>query len=401
MIEILAGWPGIPTLKHISIVQDPLPTGAFAPQTSFAQPIVFHSLAVLRLLSSSLLAQSVTHLRLRVPSRPVIAQLISQGSFPALYALDLSTSTLMEADRTLPQLLSRLPSLRHLILDACGLNREGWRELGRSCALAGLPKARAREKALREWIEVNKSLFSTIPNGEDTLSELPQQNGQPTRKPRRGRRGLAQSTVSLRSHSPPPRTTPTHASSLTSATVAALLPSAAKIRILPPVPRLSTLSTTLYPVPNALKRGDWAEEFESGWASGVDTIRAIWTRLRSSGRNGTVRVMRFDDALDVERPERRSSEMEEDLEGLVDVSLDGDEWDWDGRPPLLCFGEGKGNGGSVGHLNDSDSQGDISDEEHRELEDGQFDGHVPGCGHSLVGRAWDLYERIEKDLEYL
>ncbi|KAF9511017.1 hypothetical protein BS47DRAFT_1280055, partial [Hydnum rufescens UP504] len=304
MIELLAGWPGIATLKRISIVQDPLPSGAFAPQTSFAQPIVFHSLTVLRVLSLSPLARGVTHLRLRVPARPVISQLISPGSFPALYALDLSTSSLADADQTLPQLVASLPSLRHLILDGCSLNREGWRELGRSCALAGLPKARAREKALSEWITANKAMSSPTPNDGDALPELlPPQNVAVARRPRRGRRGLAQSTVSLRSHSPPRRATPILSSSSTSAAAAALLPSAAKIRILPPVPRLVTLSTTLSPVPNALKRADWTEEFESGWASGMDTIRAVWARLRASGRTGTVRVMCFDEVASAEHLE--------------------------------------------------------------------------------------------------
>lgn len=130
----------------------------------------------------------------------------------------------------------------------------------------------------------------------------------------------------------------------------------------------------------------------------MHTIRAVWTRLRASGRTGTVRVMCFDEAASaghLEGEGGRGGGEEQGLSGLVDVSLDGDKWGWDGRPPLLCFGEPRGKGVPSDHGRDD------SDEEDRGLEDGESGGHVPGCGHSLVGHAWDLYERIENDLEEL
>lgn len=167
-----------------------------------------------------------------------------------------------------------------------------------------------------------------------------------------------------------------------------------KIRILPPPPRLLTFSTTLYPIPDAEKRADWTDEFEIGWAAGMDTIRAVWTRLALSSRSGLIRLMRMDgDAIFEE-----GAGYEEGLAGLVEVAPDGEGWDWDGRPPAICFGDPRDPGDLTAE--DEDGELDVDDvDEEEDVPSGPLElgGHAAGCGHVVVGNTWDLYERIESD----
>lgn len=360
MIDHMARWPASPRMRHLSIIQDPLPSGAMAPRENFAQPIVFFSLDVFRPFTKSPYAASVTHLRLRVPARPILVQLGHPGSLPSLTFLDISTTSVGDAERMLPPLLARHSKLQHIVLDECGLRQEGWRELGRACAAAGLAKAKAREKVLREWIEAQKS-YATF-GTQDSVAELPQIPA--PRRPRRGRRGVATSTLSLRQPSP---TRPTRVV-VTADTAIAKLPTN-KIRILPSPPSLLTFSTSLVPTPSRLRRQDWQDEFEIGWNAGIETIRTVWTRLAASSRLGTIRLMKFDPNL----PEG------EGLEGLVDANLE-EDFEWDGRPPIICFGDG-----------DDD---DDSDDER--VEKG-LPFHADGCGHALGRHEWSLHERIRLD----
>ena len=398
MIEHIAKWPVNPALEHLSIVQDPLPSGAFAPQKSFAQPIVFFSLDPFRPLSSSPLSSTITHLRVRIPSRPVINFLADPGSFPLVKVLDLSTTTLgRDAERSIPSLLARLPNLRHLVVDGCSLSREGWRELGKACAVAGLAKARAREKSLRTWIEAHKA--HNPPAGEDLVPVVSLGQG---RRPRRGRRGIATSNISFRAPSPPRASASTSRAS--SAAPDASVTNA-KIRILPPPPRLLTFSTSLRPAAEAIKRAEWTREWETGWNMGVETIRAVWARLGASARNASmgVRLMQFDE---------RGYSLGEDVEGfkgLVDVVIGSEkrpEWMWQAEAPIICFGEPRMEGDNEVEDVEVDADGDLSEEEESigdpmmAVEDGNEecgDGHAIGCGHVVAENAWDLYGRIEGD----
>lgn len=54
------------------------------------------------------------------------------------------------------QLLGSLPGLKHLIADNCSLLRgEGdWAAFGKNCALAGVKRAKEREKKLKVWLEL-------------------------------------------------------------------------------------------------------------------------------------------------------------------------------------------------------------------------------------------------------
>src|ERR1700733_9623828 len=106
------------------MAQDPLPVSSSDPRTSFAQPIVFFNLEILRPFSLSGLARSITHLRVHVPTRPVLAQLVEPGACPSLKALDISMSALGHPERSLPALLAQHQNLQHLLLDSCWLSRE-------------------------------------------------------------------------------------------------------------------------------------------------------------------------------------------------------------------------------------------------------------------------------------
>lgn len=149
----LSQWPpsGLPSL---SIVQDPLDP-SIAPVQKFAQPLVFFRLDPFSCMSISPYAQDIEHFRLRIPSRQIARFLYTQpGAFPRLTLLDLSTCNVAESD--VEQLLGRLVGLKHLIADNCSLLRgEGdWAAFGKTCALAGVKRAREREKKLKAHLEL-------------------------------------------------------------------------------------------------------------------------------------------------------------------------------------------------------------------------------------------------------
>lgn len=317
------------------MAQDPLPDSMFDPATSFAQPIVFFSLEIFRPFSRSPLARSITHLRIRVPSRPVVAQLLEVGAFPAVRVLDIGTSALGNPERVLPALLARHVRLEHLLLDGCVLSRERWRELARACALAGQSRSRLREKSANAWFE------AMTPRGEaegtavvGPLANIAT-NGVPhPRLARPGRRGVAAPTFSIRAT---PVTSQSQAtSSNTPMVVSTDVPAVkrTKIRILPPLPKLVTFSTTLRPPPDAEKATAWRAEFDLGWRGGVDVLLSARARLRASASavGGHVRVMRFTDET------ASGEDADQGLNGLVDVGLDEiDIWDESASSPKVCL----------------------------------------------------------------
>ena len=306
-------------MPTLSVVQDPLdPT--LAP-TGFAQPLVFFRLDPLGALGASPLCVNLKHFRLRVPARQVCRHLCTlPKSYPALEFLDMSTSSV--SPRELEGLLGPLPHLRTLVLDGCpivsqrtdvqldaGEPFQQWAELGQTLALAGVKRATEREKQLKAWVEHYYSTAGPEPEPEPTLH--------PGKKAKRGRKGLATATISLRAPEP-------HAAPSTATTISRLRipPRDERVRVLPAPPALSSLAAAL-PGGGSLEAQAAARaEFERGWAAGVARIASIRLRMWTSHRNGIARIVRF---ADVGSPEwaEEGEHGEQGLAGLIDVQDDG------------------------------------------------------------------------------
>jgi hypothetical protein len=243
---------------------------------------------------------------------------------PDLVFLDLSTCGVLEDE--LDMLMVYFASLQHIILDGCAILRGdlhdgGVKALGKRCALVGVRRAREREKMLKSWLE------SRIIPKTDSVGVS---NG-PTRKAKPGRKGLSTSTISFRIPS-----TNLNPATLSESTLSVPEEKAIKskkvipkIRILPPMPCLLSLSVT---VPASINIDDYPVirfEFESGWAEGIAQLAVTRDRMRTSAGNG-VRVMRL-----VRKDE--STDLEEGLEGLVDVNPDAFDTDSGLQAPVLCF----------------------------------------------------------------
>ena len=342
----LARWPS-GTLPVLSIVQDTCDPGIGQKQ-AFAQPIVFFRLdpCLSLLLHSPGMVPSLKWLRLRIPARPIARPLCGMmpsatspypsglTPSPDLEFLDISTCNIL--DNELDMILTHFPSLKHLILDGCPLFRgEGdWNDLGKRCALAGVRRAKQTEKTLKTWIEASQASANfDAPNQE--------------RRAKRGRKGLATATISLRESRPVTSTSnsPTTSQLLISQNS---LHQVARIRILPSSPTLETLSITVTPWINPAKLSMVRAEFEAGWAEGVALLAVSRARLRSSAKNG-YRVMRFPSGFRFET--LQDERLEEDcLAGLQDIDpTDGSVFGPSSQdnaqlsPPVLCFaGPGKG-----------------------------------------------------------
>ncbi|KAI0330618.1 hypothetical protein GY45DRAFT_1323565 [Cubamyces sp. BRFM 1775] len=360
----LSSWP-TSALPVLSIVQDPLDP-AIAP-TNFAQPLVFFRLDPLSTLGVSPMSNNLKHFRFRVPGRQVARHMHSAlHSFPALHLLDLSTCNIGGHD--LAQLLGRMRHVQTLVMDGCPIVSQRtdiqldagdpfvqWAELGEAIALAGLARATEREKKLKAWTEA----FYVRENEEDESKK--------GKRAKRGRKGLATATISLRAPSPERKAKPNQE-----------LPRARvpqrneRIRILPPIPALSSLATSFPGVLTPETYDAVRAEFERGWAAGINRLRLVRARHMTSWHNGVSRVVHF---ADMGSPEWKEEELygEEGLVGLVDVKdaatflLDvvGDE-NADGPArrghdcPLLCIAGSKRDGP-----------------------------HVEGCGHRM---GWDTYK---------
>jgi hypothetical protein len=292
----LSKWSQLPVL---SIVQDPLDLTAVDPRQVFAQPIVFFRLeAISILLHSRTVVHSMHAFRLRIPSRavarvlcmaPVATQGLNDrfqdlslgpidvsGAIPLLKYLDLSTCGLLDAD--VDMILMKYHALEHLVLDGCsmlrGELREGeWAAMGKRCALIGVKRAKEREKELRSSMEAHPRS-----SGEAAGSSAITAETTPARA-RRGRRGLATATISLREREPRTYgpTVPTPSPGMRPA---------AKVRVLPPLPTLRSLSTTLSPLVRADKYAMIRTEFEAGWAEGIAQLEVARARVRASAGNG-------------------------------------------------------------------------------------------------------------------
>ena len=344
----ISRWPTV-TLPTLSIIQDPEYSG-IVKRHEFAQPIVFFRLdACLSTLIYSTALSSLTSLRIQIPTAPVFRSLMAYSAVdnlpislipPDLVFLDLSTCGISKSELQL--LLVYFTSLQHLILDRCellsgDLHDGEYRALGRSCALIGVERARLREKLLKIWME-SRIIPDTIDDGSTGGSI------RPARKAKPGRKGLSTATISFRSPSNNPVTMMGSSSLAEEKKITA---KSKKIRILPPLPRLLSLSLS---VPVALKTEDYPilrNEFVAGYAEGIAQLKVTRARMRTSAGNG-VRVMGLvckggsEGSDDEEEGMERNvfSLTEEGLKGLVDIDpddLDAFGTDSGLQAPALCF----------------------------------------------------------------
>jgi len=348
---------------------------------------------------------------------------------PGLQFLDLSTSGVLESE--VEMLLVQFTELNHIIVDDClifrgDLQEGSWSALGKRLALIGVKRSREREKALKAWLE------ASIGNTDGRI------NATTTRRIRPGRSGLATATISLRGAAEPavavplPRPTVLSQVNETAAeenTASVPTPDAksrdydkkkgkgkvkekqkpkskrsdkaagadaagqrsqeakkkippSKIRVLPALPTLKTLSITLQSITDENRHAMIRSQFEEGWAEGIAQLGVTRGRLRTSSTNG-YRIMRSsNDAEKINNKNQESSDSGSDsgntttttsshsqdgLFGLEDI--DKEDLDAYGMPldehglvhmlaPVLCFGG-----------------------PHR---DGA---HVDNCGHSI---GWEI-----------
>lgn len=404
---MLSEWP-LGSLKTLAISQDP-PLRAAEPTPQFAQPLVFFSLEPFSALSVSLLSPKVTGLQIKLPSRnilPVITKF--EDSFPNIALLDMSTCLMKQPD--VEKLLMKLTDVQHLILDGCNLIRgvspddEEWFALGKMCALIGTKRARDREKKLKrdlEEMDVKKAEKEMLRTQEAGPSSIPANSHRialagyltpqavDLRKGKKGRKGIANATISIRKPSPPPR--PSRGNAPASArpglTGRANQPNIPRIRVMPPPPALLTLSTTNHTTSNPEHHKQIQEEFGRGWESGLEVLKSTWLRLRTSQSHGGVRLMCLEprkstlaaqfvsethregkpnpdvdsessDSDSSESTGRSSVHLDYLTRGLLDY-VAGKATDFVTACPILCLG------GSDPNAN-----------------------HPPGCGHSFCPASW-------------
>lgn len=297
-------------------------------------------------------ARALTSFRLRIPARQVARFVCAlPGALPVLTLLDLSTCNVLAAE--VEPLVGRFARLRHLVLDGCSVLRGGadeadWSELGRACALGGVRRARERERKLKEWLEANAERLFPHAQAEQSTS---QPNSQAPGKKRKGRRGIANATVSLRDQP----------STSTSATRPKLV-AVPKIRVIPAYPTLQSFATTASAYVTPAMHPAIRDEFTQGWHEGIKMVHAVRARLRTSWNNG-VRVMRIADLDELDGADGSKTLEEEGFDGLVDLSRSEAEWAADDEVyecPVLCLaGTGRGSG------------------------------HAKGCGHAVGWSVWD------------
>ncbi|KLO15196.1 DUF300-domain-containing protein [Schizopora paradoxa] len=318
----LSSWPR-PTpgsgLHFLSIIQEPLPPssasgelqGLASANGKFAQPIAFFSFNPLATLIASPPLVHLRSLSVRIPAREVALYLLSAPA--RLTRLDISTTSV--SLRVLEKLLSRNPRLEHLVLDGTSGAvpdrveqwQEAWVGLGRACAAFGIARAKEQEK------EMNDLLARTHQEGEvgegDGNNNHDDAGGR--RTARKGRRGVAVSTISLRGVTKPiPLPSSISISSASSSTAAIFASTSAKVnkfRIAPSPPALRSVCVSIARRSGSLRDSrDDAQDadaqalFKEGWDDGVAHLRTRWTRFKTtvltsifipSSRNGTTVVL--------------------------------------------------------------------------------------------------------------
>ncbi|KAH9835889.1 uncharacterized protein C8Q71DRAFT_836782 [Rhodofomes roseus] len=376
-------WPAA-DLPTLSIVQDPLDP-SIAP-TKFAQPLVFFRLDPLSTLACSPFLEDLRHFRLRVPARQAARFLYAlPNALPRVELLDMSTCNVLESD--VEGMLGRFGCLRALVLDGCyivsqravadGQDAEEalghWAALGKMMALAGAKYAREREKRLKLWIEASRERAAAAQAGEEAVQE----QAPAPRRARRGRRGLATATISLRD-SPPKDPVPLP--KLPAGATAGRNLLNQRIRILPSLPALRSLATTPPASVGPDKHDTIRAEFARGWSEGIAQLCAVRARLRTSWGNG-VRIVRIDPDYEADEED---GDGEDGLAGLMDVE--------DERAFVIKTQAPE-------NPDENAERGSDKESEMLGIDDGSCpvlclagpgrkEGHVDGCGHQLGWEVW-------------
>ncbi|KAK7058648.1 hypothetical protein VNI00_002284 [Paramarasmius palmivorus] len=439
----LARWPKA-LLPSLSIAQDPFDQQKHTSvirgnSLGFAQPLVFFQIdpALAILLRSPTIRATLTSLRFRIPGRNILAFTQppppNPPSFGALRPANDSSDSEEEAERirqlytheyarltasphltlldvattaipgsNISSILGRFPSLRHLIMDKCGLlpgelcvrnNCGEWAALAKSLATAGSYKAQEREEKVTQWLErLCEYKRAQAGSVEAAGSSSSANNLSRAKKTKKGRKGVATATISLRKEelpSPPPFLQPENMKNSLTLPIIGGGPGVPKrpinprqkIRILPTIPTLRSFATDVAPLHPAASNVPAREalfkvirtKWEEGWAEGVAQLVKKRQLLRASWKNNTVRVVRFADPHELRQLNQDHSgeafgDTEEGLDGLVDI-YDAEEFDVDladsngcGKSPTLCL---EGTGRFVeGHS------------------------HLDECGHILARNIW-------------
>ncbi|KAF9270852.1 hypothetical protein L218DRAFT_976492 [Marasmius fiardii PR-910] len=421
----ISRWPR-GTLSTLSIIQDPFEEEKTMPGTSsitssssrrkelgFAQPIVFFQIepGLPILLRSPAIRSSLTSFCFRIPSRNTIRSFThppppNPPSFgpsrndsddseddserirrkythetaglcatPCLKLLDISTSTIPAS--SVPTILGKYPSLEHLIMDGCGLlsgelgvaNECGaWAALAKSLALSGAIRAQERQKKVEDWIErlrEHERRELDAGGAEQAESSTSTFNSRiQAKKSRKGRKGVATATISLRKED-----TPLQQSSFIEkakfggprapgGTTPIPISVTKRVRVLPSLPTLRSFTTDLslplsHPgASDASARSALLEtiqmKWEEGWAEGMAQLVRRRQLMRTSWRNGIVRVVQFAQANELGfgksiDDEEVFGDTEEGFDGLTDVQ-DVEDFEVDlsgqstcGRAPILCL----------------------------------------------------------------
>ncbi|KAI5898795.1 uncharacterized protein SCHCODRAFT_02567655 [Schizophyllum commune H4-8] len=340
-------------LPSLSIVQDPMAPDIQRKQ-KFAQPLVFFRLDPhLSALAKSDYLSTVSSFRLRIPGRQVARSLTSSvHALPSVELLDLSTCNVLEADVGL--ILTRFTRLRHLILDACAIVRaemhdSDWFEFGKQCATVGVNRARQREKKLKTWLEEDVARREGVYEKYD-IPDQPRK--EPGRRARKGRKGLATATISLREKDDGKPSLP--AGHVLPKELRGIVP---KVRVLPALPPLLSIATSSAipgrDIPED-KQATFREHFQLGWNEGVAQMEAARTRMRRSSTLG-YRILRHNFE---ELEELEEDEAEVGFNGLEEA--DASDFTLENRvAPVVCLA------GSV-----------------------PLEKHTPGCGHIVGREVW-------------
>ncbi|TDL28042.1 hypothetical protein BD410DRAFT_712972 [Rickenella mellea] len=358
-LSCLSKWPNS-TLRSLSVIQDPLDESATR-NNRFAQPLVFFSLEPFTALAGASCVARITSLRVRVPSRNISPFICAPlHPFPGLELLDMSTCNVKAAD--VETLLASFTKLRHIILDGCSLlrgeSRDGeWHSLGKAFALAGVRRAKDKERKIKEWLSSLATDERIVGRGVEAQNQAEILPFEPAlRNPRRGRKGVANSTISLRASRIRPMTQPASSDIPVPTTSPEAMNSKTKIRVLPPWPSLRSFSTTV--LAHALAHPQMQAEFSSGWAAGISQLAATYARLRTSRANG-VRVLRFTDHGTTQNELAVLHDLT-DADDILSVSGGHDNMPTKYPGPVLCFG---------GPSRDC--------------------AHVENCGHVAAFAIWD------------
>jgi hypothetical protein len=281
---------------------------------SFAQPIVFFNIKCIARFGAAPVASSLTHLRLRVPSRDIAFVLIGPGGlgglFPALRYLDISTTNL-RLDAVFTALLKVNVNLEHLVLDRVNLfgfmakdrGEEMCKELGGMCVSASLARGKDRERRIAAWevgertrkaqAEADRRAAISISGpgqargSSDDDSEEEEEAPDPAvveaaaraeererqiaiARARRGHRSAGHSTFSLRDR---PLRAGRGVPTAPLAPSIPLPPQDILYLVLPPLPTLRTICIggEAYGV-SSKKLPQWDDEFHIGWRDGLAKI---------------------------------------------------------------------------------------------------------------------------------